>query len=29
VRPLASQNGGLDPLRRSDWDLSIGDLELF
>ena len=29
VRPLATQNGGLDPLRRADWDLSIGDLELF
>jgi GNAT superfamily N-acetyltransferase len=29
VRPLAAMINGLDPRRRSAWDLSIGDLELF
>jgi GNAT superfamily N-acetyltransferase len=29
VRPLSASTNGLDPLRRSAWDLSIGDLELF
>jgi GNAT superfamily N-acetyltransferase len=29
VRLLSGANGGPDPLRRSAWQLSIGDLELF
>jgi GNAT superfamily N-acetyltransferase len=29
VRPLNDVTNGLDPLRRSDWQLAIGDLELF
>lgn len=29
VRPLNGVTNGLDPMRRSDWHLSIGDLELF
>lgn len=29
VRPLNRVTKGLDPLRRSNWRLSIGDLELF
>jgi GNAT superfamily N-acetyltransferase len=29
VRPLSASRNGMDPLRRSSWDLSIGDLELF
>jgi GNAT superfamily N-acetyltransferase len=29
VRPLAGTSSGPDPLKRSGWDLSIGDLELF
>jgi GNAT superfamily N-acetyltransferase len=29
VRPLSGANGAPDPLRRSAWQLSIGDLELF
>jgi GNAT superfamily N-acetyltransferase len=29
VRPLALEGNGVDPLHRSHWDLSVGDLELF